>query len=106
MKNTPHRSLALVFTLLAPLGCDESRLKVFVDTSDAGDVGDAPSGGPDGFVPPAGDAAVYPDLPTPADAPLAADTPPVIVCGNGLIQMGETCDDGNPVPGDGCSGVC
>jgi fibro-slime domain-containing protein len=28
------------------------------------------------------------------------------VCGDGIIEMGETCDDGNSKPGDGCSGVC
>jgi fibro-slime domain-containing protein len=30
----------------------------------------------------------------------------VSVCGNGVVESGETCDDGNSVPGDGCSGVC
>ncbi len=28
------------------------------------------------------------------------------VCGDGVVEMGETCDDGNSAPGDGCSGVC
>jgi len=28
------------------------------------------------------------------------------VCGDGVIGAGETCDDGNSVPGDGCSGTC
>jgi cysteine-rich repeat protein len=27
-------------------------------------------------------------------------------CGNGLLEMNETCDDGNVLPGDGCSPVC
>ncbi len=27
-------------------------------------------------------------------------------CGNGLLDPGETCDDGNTVPGDGCSDTC
>jgi cysteine-rich repeat protein len=27
-------------------------------------------------------------------------TPPI--CGNGIIEDGETCDDGNQTPGDGC----
>ena len=34
------------------------------------------------------------------DATMAA------VCGNGVIEMGEQCDDGNSKPGDGCSGIC
>lgn len=28
------------------------------------------------------------------------------VCGNGLVESGETCDDGNRVDGDGCSADC
>lgn len=28
------------------------------------------------------------------------------VCGNSFLQTGETCDDGNTVPGDGCSASC
>jgi fibro-slime domain-containing protein len=30
----------------------------------------------------------------------------VPVCGDGALQQGEGCDDGNGRPGDGCSGVC
>jgi cysteine-rich repeat protein len=29
-----------------------------------------------------------------------------IVCGNGLIESGEQCDDGNKISGDGCSSIC
>ncbi len=28
------------------------------------------------------------------------------VCGNGLVESGEQCDDGNTVNGDGCSSTC
>jgi fibro-slime domain-containing protein len=105
MKKTPRR-FVLLFTLLAPLGCDESRLKVFVGPSDAGDLADGSAVDPDAFVPPTMDAPIYPDFAPPADAPPTPDVPAPIVCGNGVIEMGETCDDGNPVPGDGCSGVC
>ncbi|HCC22374.1 hypothetical protein A2480_04645 [Candidatus Uhrbacteria bacterium RIFOXYC2_FULL_47_19] len=28
------------------------------------------------------------------------------VCGNSVIEAGETCDDGNVVSGDGCSALC
>jgi cysteine-rich repeat protein len=38
--------------------------------------------------------AVEMDLPWPCD------------CGNGSLQSGEGCDDGNNLPGDGCSPVC
>jgi fibro-slime domain-containing protein len=27
-------------------------------------------------------------------------------CGNGVLDSGESCDDGNATPGDGCSGTC
>jgi cysteine-rich repeat protein len=30
----------------------------------------------------------------------------VSVCGNGLLDTGEQCDDGNTADGDGCSGDC
>jgi len=28
------------------------------------------------------------------------------VCGNNIVETGETCDDGNTVSGDGCSSTC
>jgi cysteine-rich repeat protein len=28
------------------------------------------------------------------------------VCGNGIVETGEQCDDGNTVSGDGCSATC
>jgi len=28
------------------------------------------------------------------------------VCGNGTLENGEQCDDGNTVPGDGCDAAC
>ncbi|MBZ0172035.1 MAG: DUF11 domain-containing protein, partial [Phycisphaerales bacterium] len=28
------------------------------------------------------------------------------VCGDGLVEAGEQCDDGNTTPGDGCSDTC
>ncbi len=31
---------------------------------------------------------------------------PASVCGNGIIEPGETCDDGNTVDRDGCSATC
>jgi cysteine-rich repeat protein len=32
--------------------------------------------------------------------------PPPPVCGNGILEAGEQCDDGNTVNGDGCSCTC
>ncbi|MEQ8273996.1 MAG: DUF4215 domain-containing protein [Deltaproteobacteria bacterium] len=34
-----------------------------------------------------------------------ADDAPV-TCGDGVVDLGEACDDGNNVAGDGCSAVC
>jgi cysteine-rich repeat protein len=31
---------------------------------------------------------------------------PLEVCGNGVIEPGEVCDDGNNIAGDGCSAAC
>lgn len=31
---------------------------------------------------------------------------PTTLCGNGELNEGENCDDGNSVPGDGCTGLC
>ena len=28
------------------------------------------------------------------------------VCGNGILETGEECDDGNLINGDGCSSTC
>jgi len=44
------------------------------------------------------DAFTY-DVPTSYDA--VAQT-----CGNGVVDPGETCDDGNRVSGDGCTALC
>jgi len=35
---------------------------------------------------------------------LASDPDPI--CGNGTLELGEACDDGNNVNGDGCSATC
>jgi len=36
----------------------------------------------------------------------AGGSGPVAVCGNGKIEVGEHCDDGNMDDGDGCSNAC
>ena len=56
---------------------------------------------PDGNIPDANlpDASGRPDV--------GPDTgPPPPACGNGRIEGGESCDDGNTMSGDGCSGTC
>jgi cysteine-rich repeat protein len=45
-----------------------------------------------------------PNNPNPPNTP---NTPPnTPVCGNGILETGEQCDDGNNVSGDGCSSGC
>ncbi len=41
--------------------------------------------------------------PVHSDASLDAN---LVVCGDGVLGASEQCDDGNSIPGDGCSGVC
>jgi cysteine-rich repeat protein len=38
----------------------------------------------------------------------SAPPPPVAsaTCGNGIVEFGEQCDDGNTLSGDGCSATC
>ncbi len=42
--------------------------------------------------------------PTPTNTP--TPTAPVLACGNGVLDPGELCDDGNNEPFDGCSPWC
>ena len=42
-------------------------------------------------------------LPPPIDAPIQTWPP---LCGNGMVDPGEQCDDGNRMSGDGCSALC
>jgi fibro-slime domain-containing protein len=39
-------------------------------------------------------------------APPVADGGPAVICGNGIIEGVEQCDDGNAEGGDGCSKFC
>ncbi|HVW29868.1 MAG TPA: DUF4215 domain-containing protein [Polyangiaceae bacterium] len=42
----------------------------------------------------------------PFDACTSDACMPTSVCGDGKVSGNEECDDGNAIPGDGCSGVC
>ena len=68
---------------------------------DAGDTTPLDSSVPS-FTPDTGSAA-----PDSAGADACGDAcAPVAVCGDSVIESPEQCDDGNSIPGDGCSGVC
>jgi len=36
----------------------------------------------------------------------ATDLLPISLCGNGRLDSGEECDDGNTIAGDGCTALC
>ena len=40
------------------------------------------------------------------DAAASSDAPGIGLCGDGVLDPMESCDDSNAMPGDGCSGVC
>jgi formylglycine-generating enzyme len=40
------------------------------------------------------------------DSPDADATEPAVPCGNGIIDVGERCDDGDREVGDGCNATC
>jgi cysteine-rich repeat protein len=46
------------------------------------------------------------DMCCPAGANANDDNDCKPVCGNGVVEAGEQCDDGNTVNGDGCSSTC
>jgi cysteine-rich repeat protein len=69
------------------------------------DPGDA--GVPEVIAPDAGEAASGEDAGLPdagSDAGSVWDL--TRRCGDGVVQLGEGCDDGNEVGGDGCSATC
>ena len=43
---------------------------------------------------------------TPSSGPSAVPSAGPPVCGDGVVDPGETCDDGNTLPCDGCSATC
>jgi cysteine-rich repeat protein len=47
-----------------------------------------------------------PDVATGPDAQDAAPDEAPVVCGNGVRQAGEACDDGNQIDEDGCTNAC
>ena len=40
------------------------------------------------------------------DVPTSAAPRELLLCGNGVLDPGEICDDGNQLDGDGCSAFC
>jgi len=72
------------------------------------DAGEPDAGpGPDAGAPDAGEPdAGEPDAGAPDAGPGPSDSGVAIGCGNGLLEAGEECDDGNLTNFDGCSSTC
>jgi len=104
------RVAVFVCLLLAAPGCGGGD----PGSNFVGDQGEA-GGGVDAYVPPASDSGPPPNL-TGDDATTDGHVLPEActgaacfdgpACGDRVVEAGETCDDGNTTPGDGCSGVC
>lgn len=86
--------------LVALAACGDTGGSTFVPTSSGSSGGGSSASG---FVP-TFDAQAPGDL----DGGCVNDVcaTPVPVCGDGKVDAPEVCDDGNAMPGDGCSGVC
>lgn len=73
------------------------------------EVGQGPEGPASKVVDPYGWTGSYPDpWSDPLENPQAESqiAPLWLACGNGRIECGEQCDDGNRMPADGCDAVC
>ncbi len=62
--------------------------------------------GPDGEVPTSDEEPVSDNEEPVSDTTSPDDTASSAVCGNGIVEAGEQCDDGNLIPGDGCDPDC
>jgi fibro-slime domain-containing protein len=91
------------------LGIFASLLAVQLSGCGSPAVNVSPGGGDDGGIGNPGPGTFGDDGGADASTCMAAtcdEAAAMSVCGNGVVETGETCDDGNSVPGDGCSGVC
>ena len=64
-----------------------------------------PKANPDGGGPGTGGTAAITSTVATSDIPTIEAGDPS-KCGNGVMDPGEQCDDGNKTPGDGCSAIC
>ncbi|MEA3249304.1 MAG: fibronectin type III domain-containing protein, partial [Patescibacteria group bacterium] len=53
-----------------------------------------------------GDCVIWVAIVDTSDVSVTATVVSAAVCGNGIIEAGEGCDDGNTTSGDGCSATC
>jgi cysteine-rich repeat protein len=100
------RTIAVSITVLASGTAPDAGV------ADSGSLEVAPDGESNGAVGAGGTGGCVRSIPGPVfgnPAPGAAASPPGMnfaLCGNGVHDLGEDCDDGNTVSGDGCSSGC
>jgi fibro-slime domain-containing protein len=111
MRPASTTSTSLVLALGLLVGCGSSKdepgpFRGNGDDSGSGSAGDnAGTGGSTGLISIPGTTTETPDASQPSDAGAKGDGPSG-GCGDGKIQPGELCDDGNSKSGDGCSATC
>lgn len=109
LRSSARVFLALLAWVLVGCGSSNGNESAFdagsadssVPTQEAGD--DAADSSVNLLVNEGGLADAPPPLP---DGCIGASCFDGAVCGDGIIEPPETCDDGNSTPGDGCSGIC
>jgi cysteine-rich repeat protein len=101
-----HRSLLiLVAGVVTPItaGCGRSGLREGSDSATTPDLSriQADTGGTRDVSPVTDDAVILLDLPDGSNGTESAS-----LCGNGVLDPGEDCEDGNLLAGDGCDPFC
>jgi fibro-slime domain-containing protein len=92
------RSATLVVSLVTALGCAK--------VGQVGTDGGAGAGGSAGGAAGAGGTTGAAGTGSPIQFDASFEAPPQSACGNGAIEFGENCEDGNTTDGDGCSSRC
>jgi fibro-slime domain-containing protein len=102
--------------VIAACGATQRAGNRFNDAGTGEDVSLHPAPSDDATMPPALDSSPppsfgqdsggSPDVSVSACDGTSCDDASSAFCGDGMIEAGEQCDDGNSVPGDGCSGTC
>jgi len=99
-RSGPHRVRGWTFALcvsVIALGC----AKTADDQTGTGGTGVDAQGGSGGVA--GDDGGAGNGL---SDLSIFGDGPASSTCGNGVIEFGENCEDGNTTSGDGCSSAC
>jgi fibro-slime domain-containing protein len=102
-------ALAVAISALSGCSGDGQLIRGGGPHNTGGSIGVGPDSGTGGttFITPPSDASAGSGgKVTPSDACAGDACTSLLQCGDGKINGKEQCDDGNGMPGDGCSGVC